>query len=439
MAKRDPIVAIIGRPNVGKSTLFNRIAQKRRSIVHPQAGITRDRVYETVTWTGRQFTLIDTGGYITGSQDTMESAIRVQVQLAIEEADLILFMVDAYDLLMPMDNQIAELLRTFSKPVLLIANKCDDEKREQHRYEFFGLGFGNVIPISAQNGRRIGDLLDSILENLPNEAPAEKEGPDHLRLAIVGIPNVGKSSIVNAILGVDKLIVTDIPGTTRDSIDSEVQYHGQSITLIDTAGLRKKRRIKDDIEFFSNIRTDRAIDRCNVTVVVIDAVKGFTRQDATIVRSIIDRKKGMVVAINKWDLIEKDSNTLKNYQIDITDIFSELSHYPMIFISALTKQRIGQILDTANDVYVLCKQRITTNALNKYFQHVIDYTPPPAVQGKYIQIKYVTQVKKEPPVFVFFCNDPKGIKEEYRRFLENRLRKQFGFKGVPVTLLFRQK
>jgi len=439
MAKRDPIVAIIGRPNVGKSTLFNRIAQKRRSIVHPQAGITRDRVYETVTWTGRQFTLIDTGGYITGSQDTMESAIRVQVQLAIEEADLILFMVDAYDLLMPMDNQIAELLRTFSKPVLLIANKCDDEKREQHRYEFFGLGFGNVIPISAQNGRRIGDLLDSILENLPNEAPAEKEGPDHLRLAIVGIPNVGKSSIVNAILGVDKLIVTDIPGTTRDSIDSEVQYHGQSITLIDTAGLRKKRRIKDDIEFFSNIRTDRAIDRCNVTVVVIDAVKGFTRQDATIVRSIIDRKKGMVIAINKWDLIEKDSNTLKNYQIDITDIFSELSHYPMIFISALTKQRIGQILDTANDVYVLCKQRITTNALNKYFQHVIDYTPPPAVQGKYIQIKYVTQVKKEPPVFVFFCNDPKGIKEEYRRFLENRLRKQFGFKGVPVTLLFRQK
>lgn len=439
MAKRDPIVAIIGRPNVGKSTLFNRIAQKRKSIVHPQAGITRDRVYETVTWTGRQFTLIDTGGYVPESLDTMESAIRAQIQLAIEEADLILFMVDVYDLLMPMDNQIAELLRTFSKPILLIANKCDDEKREQHRYEFFGLGFGDVIPISAQNGRRIGDLLDLILENLPNEAPAEKEGPDHLRLAIVGIPNVGKSSIVNAILGVDKLIVTDIPGTTRDSIDSEVKNHGQSITIIDTAGLRKKRRIKDNIEFYSNIRTDRAIDRCNVAVVVIDAVKGFNRQDATIVRSIIDRKKGMVIAINKWDLIEKNSNTMKNYQIDITEMFSELSHYPMIFISALTKQRIGQILDTANDVYVSGKQRITTNALNKYFQHVIDYTPPPAVQGKYIQIKYVTQVKKEPPVFVFFCNDPKGIKEEYRRFLENRLRKQFGFKGVPVTLLFRQK
>ncbi|MBC8491148.1 MAG: ribosome biogenesis GTPase Der [Candidatus Marinimicrobia bacterium] len=439
MAKCDPIVAIIGRPNVGKSTLFNRIAQKRRSIVHPQAGITRDRVYETVTWTGRQFTLIDTGGYVPDSQDTMESAIRAQVQLAIEEADLILFMVDAYDLLMPMDNQIAELLRTSSKPILLIANKCDDEKREQHRYEFFGLGFGDVIPISAQDGRRIGDLLDLILENLPNEAPAEKEGPDHLRLAIVGIPNAGKSSIVNAILGVDKLIVTDIPGTTRDSIDSEVKYHGQSITLIDTAGLRKKRRIKDNIEFYSNIRTDRAIDRSNVAVVVIDAVKGFNRQDATIVRSIIDRKKGMVIAINKWDLIEKDSNTLKNYQINITEMFSELSHYPMIFISALTKQRIGQILDTANDVYVSGKQRITTNVLNKYFQHIIDYTPPPAVQGKYIQIKYVTQVKKEPPVFVFFCNDPKGIKEEYRRFLENRLRKQFGFKGFPVTLLFRQK
>jgi len=439
MAKCDPIVAIIGRPNVGKSTLFNRIAQKRKSIVHSQAGITRDRVYETVAWTGRQFTLIDTGGYVPESQDTMESAIRAQVQLAIEEADLILFMVDAYDLLMPMDNQIAELLRTSSKPILLIANKCDDEKREQHRYEFFGLGFGDVIPISAQNGRRIGDLLDLILENLPKEAPSEKEEPDHLRLAIVGIPNAGKSSIVNAILGVDKLIVTDIPGTTRDSIDSEVKYHGQSITLIDTAGLRKKRHIKDNIEFYSNIRTDRAIDRCNVAVVVIDAVKGFNRQDATIVRSIIDRKKGMVIVINKWDLIEKDSNTLKNYQIDITEKFSELYHYPMIFISALTKQRIGQILDTANEVYGLGKQRITTNALNKYFQHVIDHTPPPSVQGKYIQIKYVTQVKKEPPVFVFFCNDPKGIKEEYRRFLENRLRKQFGFRGVPVTLLFRQK
>ncbi len=439
MAKCDPIVAIIGRPNVGKSTLFNRIAQKRKSIVHPQAGITRDRVYETVTWTGRQFTLIDTGGYVPGSRDTMGSAIRAQVQLAIEEADLILFMVDAYDLLTPMDSQIAELLRTSSKPILLIANKCDDEKREQHRYEFFGLGFGDVIPISAQNGRRIGDLLDLILENLPNEAPAEKEEPDHLRLAIVGMPNAGKSSIVNAILGVDKLIVTDIPGTTRDSIDSDVKYHGQSITLIDTAGLRKKRYFKDNIEFYSNIRTDRAIDRCNVAVMVIDAVKGFDRQDATIIRSIIDRKKGLIIAINKWDLVEKDSNTLKNYQIDITERFSELYHYPMIFISALTKQRIGQILDTANDVYISGKQRIPTNALNKYFQHVIDYTPPPAVQGKHIQIKYVTQVKKEPPVFVFFCNDPKGIKEEYRRFLENKLRKQFGFRGVPVTLLFRQK
>jgi len=439
MAKCDPIVAIIGRPNVGKSTLFNRIAQKRKSIVHPQAGITRDRVYETVTWTGRQFTLIDTGGYVPGSRDTMESAICAQVQLAIEEADIILFMVDAYDLLTPMDSQIAELLRTSSKPILLIANKCDDEKREQHRYEFFGLGFGDVIPISAQNGRRIGDLLDLILENLPNEAPAEKEEPDHLRLAIVGMPNAGKSSIVNAILGVDKLIVTDIPGTTRDSIDSDVKYHGQSITLIDTAGLRKKRYFKDNIEFYSNIRADRAIDRCNVAVMVIDAVKGFDRQDATIIRSIIDRKKGLIIAINKWDLVEKDSNTLKNYQIDITERFSELYHYPMIFISALTKQRIGQILDTANDVYISGKQRIPTNALNKYFQHVIDYTPPPAVQGKHIQIKYVTQVKKEPPVFVFFCNDPKGIKEEYRRFLENKLRKQFGFRGVPVTLLFRQK
>ena len=439
MAKRDPIVAIIGRPNVGKSTLFNRIARKRKSIIHPQAGITRDRVYEDVNWSGRQFTLIDTGGYIPESQDTIETAVRAQVELAIEESDLILFMVDANDLIMPMDVQIANLLRTSNKPILLVANKCDNEIKEQNRYEFFKLGFGEVNPISAQNGRRIGDLLDLILEKLPMAAPPEKDEENHLRLAIIGMPNAGKSSLVNGLLGIDKLIVTDIPGTTRDSIDSEIKYHGERITLIDTAGLRKKRNIKDDIEFYSNVRTDRAIERCNVAVLVIDAVKGFDRQDAAIVRSILDRKKGLVLAINKWDLVQKESNTLKQYQDDIIYRFAELEHYPMIFISALTKQRIGQILSTARDVYLAGQQRIPTNALNNYFQTVIDQTPPPTVQGKYIQIKYVTQVKKEPPVFVFFCNYPKGIKEEYRRFLANKLRQKFGFQGVPVTLLFRQK
>jgi len=437
--KNDPIVAIIGRPNVGKSTLFNRIARKRKSIIHPQAGITRDRVYEMVNWVGRQFRLIDTGGYIPESQDTIESAIRNQVELAIGEADLILFMVDVNDQLMPMDRQIAEMLRTDEKPIILIANKCDNEIKENNRFEFYKLGFGDVFPISAQNGRRIGDLLDLVLEKLPNEAPEEQEKSDHLRLAIIGVPNAGKSSIVNAILGVDQIIVTDIPGTTRDSIDSEIKYYDKPITLIDTAGLRKKKNVKDNIEFYSNVRTDRAIGRCNVAILVIDAVKGFNRQDASITRSILDRKKGLIIAINKWDLIQKESNTLKYYQDDIIFRFPELAYYPMIFISALTKQRIGQILETANEVHQSAIKRISTNQLNKYFQEVIDRTPPPAVSGKHIQIKYVTQVKIDPPVFLFFCNDPKNIKEEYRRFLENKLRQKFGFTGIPVTLLFRQK
>ena len=437
--KNEPIVAIIGRPNVGKSTLFNRIAQKRKSIIHSQAGITRDRVYETVNWVGRQFRLIDTGGYIPESQDTIETAIRAQVELAIVEADLIMFMVDVNDQIMPMDKQIAEMLRMADKPIILVANKCDDEVRENIRFEFFKLGFGDVFPISAQNGRRIGDLLDLVLEKLPMEAPEEQDVSDHLRLAIIGMPNAGKSSIVNAILGVDQLIVTNIPGTTRDSIDSEINYFEKSVTLIDTAGLRKKKNIKDNIEFYSNVRTERAIDRCNVAILVIDAVKGFDRQDASITRSILDRKKGVIIAINKWDLIQKESNTLKHYQDDITFRFKELAFYPMIFISALTKQRISQILEIATVVYESMKKRISTNQLNKYFQEVIDRTPPPAVGGKHIQIKYVTQVKIDPPVFLFFCNDPKSVKEEYRRFLENKLRQKFGFIGVPVTLLFRQK
>lgn len=437
--KSEPTVAIIGRPNVGKSTLFNRIARKRKSIVHPQAGITRDRIYGMVNWAGRQFRLIDTGGYVPESRDTIESAVRAQVELAIQEADLILFLVDINDQIMPMDSQIAELLRTVVKPIILIANKCDNEKRENSRFEFFKLGFGEVFPISALNGRRIGDLLDLILDNLPSAAPEEQEAPDHPRLAIVGMPNAGKSSVVNAILGIEKNIVTEIPGTTRDSIDSEIKYYGEPITLIDTAGLRKKSNIKDSIEFYSSVRTDRAIQRCNVVLLVIDALKGFNRQDAHIVRTIIDRKKGLVIIINKWDLIEKDSKTLKNFRQDIINRFPEIAYYPMIFISALTRQRVGQILETATKVYRSLGQRIPTNRLNKYFQEVINRTPPPAVMGKHIQIKYATQVKANPPVILFFCNEPKNIKEDYRRFLENQLRKEFGFLGIPVTLLFRQK
>jgi GTP-binding protein len=347
MAKREPTVTIVGRPNVGKSTLFNRIAQKRKAIVHHQAGITRDRIYELVNWSGRQFMLIDTGGFVPDSQDVIENAIRTQIKIALEEADLILFLVDVVDQITPWDLDIAQSLRISQKPVLLIANKCDNQIRDQSCYEFFRFGVGEPIPISALNGRRIGDLLDLILARLPKEAPAEKDQAEHLRLAIVGVPNAGKSSLVNAILGQDKLIVTDIPGTTRDSIDTEIKYHGQAVTLIDTAGLRKKRNIGNQIEFFSILRAEQAIVRCNVAILVIDAGKGFNRQDIAIARLILDHKKGLVVAVNKWDLVSKETNTMKKYREEIIYSFPELIYYPIIFISALTRQRIGQILEQA--------------------------------------------------------------------------------------------
>jgi GTP-binding protein len=439
MAKLEPIVTIVGRPNVGKSTLFNRIAQKRKAIVHHQAGITRDRIYELVNWSGRQFMLIDTGGFVPESQDKIENAIRVQIKIAIDEADLILFVVDVVDQITPWDLDIAKSLRISQKPVLLITNKCDNPVREESSYEFFRLGFGEPIAISALNGIRIGDLLDLILARLPNEAPVEKDQKEHLRLAIVGVPNAGKSSLVNTILGQDKLIVTDIPGTTRDSINTEIKYHGQSVTLVDTAGLRKKRNIDNQIEFFSMLRAEQAIERCNVAILVVDAEKGFNRQDATVVRLILDHKKGLVVAVNKWDLVPKETNTMKKYHDEIIYCLPELAYYPIIFISALTRQRIGQVLEQANEVFLSSQQRIPTGELNTFFQKVIARTPPPSVKGKFIQIKYVTQVKKAPPVFVFFSNDHKGIKVEYRRFLENQLRQQFGFNGVPLTILFRQK
>ncbi|MBL7136617.1 MAG: ribosome biogenesis GTPase Der [Candidatus Marinimicrobia bacterium] len=439
MPVSEPIVAIVGRPNVGKSTLFNRIAQKRKSIIHSEPGITRDRIYESVNWAGYQFILIDTGGFIFNSNDQIEKAIRAQVAIAVDEADLVLFLVDSMDSITSMDREIGSLLRESSKTVLLVVNKCDNEKREQNLYGFYELGFDDPLPIAALNGRRIGDLLDCILEKLPREAPLEQEKKDQLHLAIVGMPNVGKSSIVNALLGTEKVIVTEIPGTTRDSIDSELKYYSEPITLIDTAGLRKKSSIKDNIEFYSMVRANLSINRCHVAIVVVDALKGFARQDANIIRTVISKKKGLVLVINKWDLIEKNSSTLIEFQRDLIDAFRQLEHYPIIFISALTKQRIHKVIETAKEVYLARKQRISTNKLNNFFQDVINKIPPPAVQGKYIKIKYLTQVKREPPVFVFFCNYPKDIKEEYRRFLENQLRAGFGFRGVPLTIIFRQK
>jgi GTP-binding protein len=439
MSQREPIVAIVGRPNVGKSTLFNRIAQKRQSIVHSQAEITRDRLYAKIGWAGKQFTLIDTGGFMPESQDIIEDAIRKQIESAVIESDLILFVVDSNELITATDREIANLLHKFGKKVITVVNKCDNQQKEENQYLFYELGFEEVFPISALGGRNIGDLLDLILDNLPREVSFTEDKKGELNLAIVGMPNVGKSSIVNALLGEERSIVTDIPGTTRDAVDTELKYYGSSIVLIDTAGLRKKSNIKDNIEYYSNVRAQRAIERCDVAVVIIDAVKGFMNQDMTIIRNVIEKKKGLIIAVNKWDLVEKDSNTMEYYKKSIIDKFKALEYYPIIFVSALMKKRVFRIIEKAREVKENRERRISTSKLNKYFQPIIDRVPPPAVQGKNIKIKYITQVKKEPPVFVFFCNEPKSIKEEYKRFLTNQLRNGFGFEGVPLTLLFREK
>lgn len=435
----EPIVAIIGRPNVGKSTLFNRLLKQRKTIVHPRAGITRDRVYEKVHWAGRSFMLVDTGGFVPPGDDQIENAIRQQVLQAIEEADLLIFLLEAEAELTSIEYEIAELIRRAQKKVILVANKCDNERLAMGVHAFYELGLGDVFPISALNGRNIGDLLDLILARIPVKSVLMESDLDHLCLAIVGLPNAGKSSILNALVGKEKAIVTDIPGTTRDSIDTQIQYFGRPVTLIDTAGIRKKSNIADEVEFYSMLRAYRAIERSNVVLLVIDAEKGFTRQDANLVRHVIDNKKGLVLALNKWDLVPKSTQTAHEYRQNIIAAYGELEFYPFLFISAKTKQRIHTILAVADQVYQNRQRRINTSALNEVFQKVIDQTPPPAVQGKFIKIKYVTQVKSEPPVMVFFCNEPHFIKNEYRRFLERQLRANFDFFGVPVTLTFRKK
>ncbi len=438
MSSYDPVVAIVGRPNVGKSTLFNRIIQKKKSIIHHEAGITRDRVYEIVNWSGRQFMLIDTGGFIPESTEKIDTAIRAQVRLAVEEADLIIFLVDSRESLTSMDMEIASLLRNSGKNVIITANKNDNAEMEKDNYDLYELGFDTPALISALNGRRIGDLLDLVLEKLPNP-PEEREIEHNLQVAIVGIPNAGKSSLVNSLLGFEKVIVTDIPGTTRDSIDSHIKYFGDKITIIDTAGIRKKRKISSSVEFYSSVRSEKALERCHVAIVVIDGEKGITRQDQIIINNVISRKKGLILAINKWDLVTKETNTVRDYKAELVWQYKSLEHYPIIFISALTKQRIFKLLDLAKSIYQKRVQKINTRELNIFFQKVITKTPPPAVKGSYIKIKYVTQLKIAPPVFGFFCNHPKLVTDDYKRFLENQLRSHYDFEGVPMILRFKEK
>jgi GTP-binding protein len=434
-----PVVVIIGRPNVGKSTLFNRLVGKRGAIVHDKSGVTRDRNYGEVIWNGKEFQLIDTGGYVPNSSDLFETAIKEQVEIAINEADSILFVVDVRTGISPIDIEIAQLLRKSNKDFFLLVNKVDTENFESAAAEFYKLGVEKVRPISAIVGRKIGDLLDEITQDfLPH---SEDERLDkRLRIAIVGRPNVGKSSLTNSLLGYDRSIVTDIPGTTRDSINSTLKYYGKEIILVDTAGLRKKKRIDESIEFYSMVRTLKAIGESDVVVIMIDAKLGIEDQDQKIIDEAVRRRKGIILAVNKWDLIDKDENTSKKYEDAIRDILGRVNYLPIIFISALTKQRIFKLIELAIKIDENRKMKIPTNRLNEVLLKEIEKSPPPASPtGKEVKIKYITQAGEHYPIFLFFANQPKFIPEHYKKFLEKLIRKHFDFEGVPLTLSFKNK
>ncbi len=434
------IVAIVGRPNVGKSTLFNRLVGMRQAIVDETAGVTRDRHYGTCEWNGREFSVIDTGGYAVNSDDIFEEEIRKQVLLAIEEADLILFMCEVLTGITDYDTVIAGLLRRTSKPVLVVANKVDTGDRMFDTHVFHGLGLGEPWAISSASGSGTGDLLDKILELLPaDSAPAERENKIP-HIAIVGKPNVGKSSLTNALLGEERNIVTPVAGTTRDSISTYYNKYGHQFMLVDTAGLRRKNRVKEDLEFYSVMRSVRAIEYSDVCILMLDAQQGVEQQDLAIFNLIIRNRKGCVLVVNKWDLIEdKQTNTLKEFTRDIMNKIAPFNDLPIVFTSVTNKQRILDVLNQAAKVYENRNRKIPTSKLNEHMLQEIENHPPPSIKGKYVKIKYVTQLPSPAPAFAFFCNLPQYVREDYKRFLENRIREKFEFTGVPVQIFLRQK
>ncbi len=432
------IVAIVGRPNVGKSTFFNRLIKRREAIVDSVSGVTRDRHYGKTDWNGKEFSVIDTGGYVVGSDDIFEEEIRKQVQLAIEESDVIVFVVDVEDGITPMDKEVANLLRQVDKPLFMAVNKVDNAMRVADAVEFYNLGLGDYHTISSINGSGTGDLLDAIAEVIPaaDDSEADNELP---RFAVVGRPNAGKSSFINALIGEDRNIVTNIAGTTRDSIDTKYNRFGFEFNLVDTAGIRKKSKVKEDLEFYSVMRAVRAIEHCDVAVVVIDATRGFEGQDQNIFWLAEKNKKGVVVLINKWDLVEKQTNTMRDFEAKIRKQIAPFTDVPIVFISALTKQRIYKAIETAVEVFDNRKRRISTSKLNDTMLEIIKQNPPPATKGKYIKIKFCTQLPTRTPQFAFFANLPQYVKDPYKRFVENKLREHFNFSGVPVVIYFRQK
>ena len=434
------LVAIVGRPNVGKSTLFNRLTQTRQAIVTEVSGTTRDRQYGKVNWNGQEFSLVDTGGWVVNSDDVMEDEINKQVRIAIEEADVILFVVDVMNGLADLDTGVAQMLRRSGKPVVVVANKSDNFDIGHQAAEFYSLGLGDPYSVSAVNGSGTGDLLDHIL-TLFSRDNEEEILEDIPKFAVVGRPNAGKSSIINALIGEERSIVTDIAGTTRDSIYMRYNKFGMDFYLIDTAGIRKRGKVTEDMEYFSVIRSIRVIENADVCVLMLDATRGIESQDLNIFSLIQKNRKGLVVFVNKWDTVEeKDNVVIKTFENAIRQRLSPFTDFPIIFGSALTKQRILKVMDTAKEVYVNRKRKIPTSKLNEIMLPIIEKTPPPANKGKYIKIKYITQLPNtQIPSFAFFCNLPQWIKEPYKRFIENRMRENWSFSGTPVNIFFREK
>ncbi|KAA3616290.1 MAG: ribosome biogenesis GTPase Der [Calditrichaeota bacterium] len=437
------LVTIVGRPNVGKSTFFNRIIEKREAIVDDFAGVTRDRKYAETEWCGVEFNLVDTGGYFPGVSDKIGKAILKQVDISIDEADVIIYMVDGRAGRTPMDEDIAPILKKWGKPILLCVNKLDSRELDINIHEFYRLGLGEPYAIASSNGRNIGDFLDAIVENIPEnkkqKVDFDKEIETRMQLAIVGKPNAGKSSLINSLLGEEKHIVTEIPGTTRDAVDTLFKYQGEEIILVDTAGLRRRAKVTDRLEYFSTVRTQEAIRRSDVAVVMIDATEGLVDQDIRIILDVVKFNKGILIAVNKWDLVEKDAKTAREFERAITELLHTLRYIPVIFISALEKKRIYKVIDIAKELYLERQKTVATNALNKFLEEIVAKYPPPSNDKKEVKIKYITQVKSPPPVFALYANHPKSIKSNYRQYIENQFRARYPFTGVPLTFIYKKK
>jgi GTP-binding protein len=431
------LVAIVGRPNVGKSTLFNRLTGTRQAIVDDEPGVTRDRVYGEAEWQGHTIPLVDTGGYVPRSDDPFERAIREQAEIALADADVILFVVDVTVGITDVDQEIAQVLRTAEAPVMVLANKADNQEREWAANEFYQLGLGEVYPVSGTTKRGVDAMMEALVKNLPDGA--DEEEPERTRISLIGKPNVGKSSIVNATLGFDRAIVTETPGTTRDAVHSVVRYEDRELLLIDTAGMRKKSKT-EGVEFYASLRSERTIEEGDVCILVLDATQELHRQDLSVLRQAEEHKKGMVIAVNKWDLVPKDDGTMEQFKKYLRQYLGTLEHVPQVYVSAVTKQRVYDLLDTALEVADRRAQRVQTSDLNDVVQEALRKKHPPSTSsGAFVKIKYATQVREAPPVFVFFANHPEGVRTSYKRYLEGEIREAFDFQGVPLTLVFKEK